>query len=79
MEELVWELLATWDFLNPTVSQSVWESPSGATVFLAFDAEHELIELVVGHAEEDEEELLALIAQIQRRFGMVTAASRTAG
>ncbi len=32
VEELAWEVLAGWHYINPTASTSVWESPQGATV-----------------------------------------------
>ncbi len=40
--------------MNPTVATSVWESPAGATVYLAFDETRALIEVVVGHGDEEE-------------------------
>ena len=57
VEELAWEVLAGWDYLNPTSTTSVWESPSGATVYLAFDASRALIELVIGHSAQEEFDL----------------------
>ncbi len=70
VEELVWETLAGWHYLNPTVNQSVWESPLGATVTLAFDVAHTIIELVVGHDEEDEVELEELLTRLRREFSL---------
>lgn len=57
VEELAWEVLAGWHYINPTSTTSVWESPSGATVYLAFDQDHVLIEVVLGAVEEEDFEL----------------------
>ncbi|MBV1858605.1 MAG: hypothetical protein KUG77_09360 [Nannocystaceae bacterium] len=57
VEELAWEVLAGWHFINPTASTSVWESPQGATVYLAFDHAHALIEVMVGRSAEEEPDL----------------------
>jgi hypothetical protein len=57
VEELAWEVLASWHYINPTATTSVWESPSGATVYLAFDEAHALIEVVVGAVPEEDFEL----------------------
>lgn len=71
VEELAWEMLATWHFMNPTAKTSVWESDSGATFYLAFDDAHQVIEAVAGANAELDEELVALCTRLSRRFGLV--------
>jgi len=69
VEELAWEVLAGWHYINPTASTSVWESPQGATVYLAFDHAHALIEVVIGHGGEEDPDLDEF-AQRLRRYGL---------
>lgn len=69
VEELAWEVLAGWHYMNPTSTTSVWESPSGATAYLAFDAGHALIEVVLGHGPQEDPELADFGAGL-RRLGL---------
>ena len=69
VEELAWEVFAGWHYINPTAQTSVWESPSGATAYLAFDADHALIEVVLGRAAEEDFELADFAKQL-RGFGL---------
>ena len=69
MEELAWEVLAGWHYMNPTSNVSIWESPTGATAYLAFDAEHALIEVVLGHGGEEDPELVDFGTRL-RRLGL---------
>lgn len=71
LEELAWEALAGWHYMNPTAQTSVWESPEGATVYLAFDDSHAVIELVIGHVGDDHElELTQFQDRLRRDFGL---------
>lgn len=65
VEELAWEVLAGWHYMNPTATTSIWESPAGATVYLAFDDMRALIEVVIGHGHEEEFDL----GEFVRRLG----------
>lgn len=69
VEELAWEVLAGWHYINPTATTSVWESPQGATVYLAFDHAHALIEVVIGRGAEEEPDLEDFAGRL-RRFGL---------
>jgi len=73
VEELVWEVLAGWHYMNPTAKTSVWESDSGATFYLAFDDDHQLIEAVAGAGATPDEDLDALCGRLRRTFGIVAA------
>lgn len=66
VEELAWEVLAGWHYMNPTAETSVWESPTGATAYLAFDPSHRLIEVVLGHGAEEDLELDDFAARLKR-------------
>lgn len=75
LEELAWEVLAGWHFMNPTARTSVWESPEGATVSLAFDDAHAVTELVIGRAgDEVELELAQFEQRLEKSFAMAPAA-----
>ena len=69
VEELAWEVLAGWHYMNPTANTSIWESPTGATAYLAFDVEHALIEVVLGHGAHEDPELADFSARL-RRLGL---------
>ncbi|MGH1344182.1 MAG: hypothetical protein ACRBN8_21665 [Nannocystales bacterium] len=69
VEELAWEVLAGWHYINPTATTSVWESPDGATVYLAFDDSHALIELVIGHGPEEDADLQDFTVRL-RKLGL---------
>ena len=73
LEELVWEALATWHYMNPTAKTSVWESPTGATFYLAFGDDGSLVEAVAGFAGDDNEELTALLEQLAADYGVRAA------
>ncbi len=64
VEELAWEVLAGWHYMNPTSTTSIWESPSGATVYLAFDDARALFELVIGHGGEEDFELTDFVTRL---------------
>jgi hypothetical protein len=66
VEELAWEVLAGWHYINPTATTSVWESPSGATAYLAFDAGRQLIEVVLGRVADEDFELEDFAARLKR-------------
>ena len=70
VEELVWEVLATWHYMNPTATTSIWESDTGATFYLAFGDGRAIIEAVAGFVDEPDEELDALCARLRRRYGL---------
>ena len=70
VEELVWEVLAGWHYMNPTAKTSVWESDSGATFYLSFDDDHRLIEAVAGASASPDEELDELCGRLRRMFGI---------
>ncbi len=74
VEELVWELLAGWHYMNPTSKTSVWESDTEATFYLAFGDDGRLVEAVAGYAEEDDPELDELCAKLRRRFAITDEA-----
>lgn len=65
MEELAWEVLAGWHYMNPTAQTSVWESPTGATAYLAFDPSHRLIEVVLGRGAAEDLELDDFAARLK--------------
>ena len=69
VEEIAWEVLAGWHYMNPTSTTSIWESPTGATAYLAFDGEHALIEVVLGHVAEEDPELVDFGGRL-RRLGL---------
>lgn len=69
VEELAWEVLAGWHYINPTATTSVWESPEGATVYLAFDEGRALIEVVLGRVAEEDPELDDFAHRL-RRYGL---------
>lgn len=66
VEELAWEVLAGWHYINPTATTSVWESPSGATVYLAFDHAHALIEVVLGYGGDEDFDLADFSARLSK-------------
>lgn len=70
VEELVWEVLAGWHYMNPTATTSIWESETGATFYLAFDEDRRLVEVVAGHAAEADEELDALCRRLKKKYGL---------
>jgi len=70
VEELVWEVLATWHYMNPTATTSIWESHTGATFHLAFGDDRKIIEAIAGFVDEPDEELDALCARLRRRYGL---------
>ncbi len=69
VEELAWEVLAGWHYINPTANTSVWESPDGATVYLAFDDARALIEVVIGHGREEDPDVGDFVRRL-RRYGL---------
>lgn len=69
VEELAWEVLAGWHYINPTASTSVWESPQGATVYLAFDDARALIEVAIGRGADEDADLDDFAARL-RRYGL---------
>ncbi len=64
--------------MNPTVTTSVWESPAGATVYLAFDETRALIEVVVGHGDEEEFDLEEFTRRLAK-LGLRAEASSGSG
>ena len=70
VEELVWEVLAAWHYMNPTAKTSIWESDTGATFYLAFDDDRAIIEAVAGFGGEPDEELDSLCSRLRRRYGL---------
>ncbi len=68
--ELAWEVLAGWHYMNPTAKTSVWESPSGATFYLAFDDAGALVEAAANHARDEDPELSALLRRLAKRHGL---------
>lgn len=69
VEELAWDLFAGWHYMSPTSSTSSWESPSGATAHLAFDDARALVEVVLGHGDEEDPELEAFASRL-RELGL---------
>ncbi|MEM6291052.1 MAG: hypothetical protein AAGA54_07295 [Myxococcota bacterium] len=65
VEELAWEVLAGWHYLNPTASTSVWESPEGSTVYIAFDDARAIIEVMIGRATEEDPDLEDFTARLR--------------
>jgi hypothetical protein len=71
VEELAWEVLAGWHYMNPTSTTSIWEGDTGATFYLAFDGSHRIIEAVAGHAGEPDVDLDDMCARLRRDYGIV--------
>ena len=75
VDELAWEILAGWHYMNPTSSTSIWESETEATFYLAFDDDRRrILEAVAGFVDEPDPELDELCAKLRRRFA-ITATS----
>ncbi|MEM6995669.1 MAG: hypothetical protein AAF721_34490 [Myxococcota bacterium] len=70
LDEVAWEVLATWHYMNPTSKTSIWESETGATFYLAFGDSGAVIEAVAGHAAEPDPELDALLARLVADFSI---------
>jgi len=71
LEELVWEVLAAWHYMGPTSSTSVWESDTGATFYLAFGGDREVVEAVAGFVDEPDDDLDDLCTRLKRTWGVV--------